>query len=219
MAVKLAASWSEAPAFPCAALVAAALVWPSAACAEWRLEAFTGTAHNFTTPLTLRQTDRPELRLDARYETRPFTGSPYDAARLGWWSGASGWELQVLHHKLYLANPSPEFSHLEISHGYNMITLGRAGLWRGFTWRGALGLVVTFPETTVRGRKRPVLGYDLSGFTAAAGLGRRWPQDARLSLVGEARLTLSWVTIPVFEGEADVPNRALHLLVGLGYRF
>ena len=100
-----------------------------------------------------------------------------------------------------------------------MITVGRAGAWRGFTWRGGAGLVVTFPETTVRGRKRPVLGYDLSGFTAAAGVGRRWPQDARLSLTAEARLTLSWVTIPVFEGEADVPNRALHLLVGLGYRF
>src|SRR5687767_11702337 len=198
---------------------AALLAPPPAARAEWRVEAFTGTAHNFTTPLTLRQAGQPEFRMDARYDTRPFTGSPYDSARLGWWKGASGWELQVLHHKLYLANPSPEFSHLEISHGYNMITVGRAGAWRGFTWRGAAGLVVTFPETTVRGRKRPVLGYDLSGFTAAAGLGRRWPQAARLSIAAEARLTLSWVTIPVFEGEADVPNRALHLLVGLGYRF
>ena len=78
--------------------------------------------------------------------------------------------------------------------------------------------MVTFPETTVRGRKRPTLGYDLSGFTVAAGVGRRWPQAARLSLSGEARLTLSWPKIPVFEGNADVPNRALHLLIGLGYR-
>jgi hypothetical protein len=53
----------------------------------------------------------------------------------------------------------------------------------------------------------------------AAGVGRRWPEAARLSLSGEVRLTLSWVTIPVFEGDADVPNRALHFLLGLGYRF
>jgi hypothetical protein len=204
---------------PLAAVLAAAVVLPSSARADWRLEAFTGTAHNFTSPLTVRQAGFPDSRMDARYDTRPFTGSPYDSARVGRWRGSSGWELQVLHHKLYLANPSAEVSALEISHGYNMLTLSRACAWRGFTVRGGAGLVVTFPETTVRGRRRPTLGYDLSGFTVAAGVGRRWPQAARLALSGEVRLTLTWATIPVFEGDADVPNRALHFLIGLGYRF
>jgi hypothetical protein len=205
---------------PLASLLAAAAILPPAAAeAGWRLEAFTGTAHNFTTPLTLRQEGRPEFRMDARYDTRPFTGSPYDSVRLGWWRGSSGWELQVLHHKLYLANPSAEVSHLEISHGYNMLTVNRALERGGFVLRGGAGLLVTFPETTVRGRKRPTLGYDLSGFTTALGVGRTWPRDARLALSGEVKLTLTWATVPVFEGEADVPNRALHFLVGLGYRF
>ena len=201
------------------ALAAAALLPPSPAEAQWRVEAFTGTAHNFTTPLTVHQPGLPDFRMDARYDTRPFTGSPYDSARLGWWRGSSGWELQLLHHKLYLANPSAEVSHLEISHGYNMLTVNRALERGGLVLHGGAGLVVTFPETTVRGRKRPTLGYDLSGFTMAAGVGGRWPRTTRLSLSGELRLTLSWATIPVFEGEADVPNRALHFLVGLGYRF
>jgi hypothetical protein len=204
---------------PVAAILAAAVLLPSPARAEWRLEAFTGTAHSFGSPLTVHQTGFPDFRMDARYDTRPFTGSPYDSARIGWWTGSSGWELQLLHHKLYLANPSAEVSALEISHGYNMLTVSRACAWRGFTVRGGAGLVVTYPETTVRGRKRPTLGYDLSGFTVAAGVGRRWPQEARLALSAEVRLTLSWVTIPVSEGEADVPNRALHFLLGLGYRF
>jgi hypothetical protein len=205
---------------PLATALAAAAVLPApAAEAEWRIEAFTGTAHNFTTPLTVHQDGQPDFRMDARYETRPFTGSPYDSARVGWWRGSSGWELQLLHHKLYLANTSAEVSALEISHGYNMLTLSRALAWRGLTLRGGAGMVVTFPETTVRGRKRPTLGYDLSGFTAAAGVGGRWPQATRLALTGEVRLTLSWVTVPVFEGHADVPNRALHFLIGLGYRF
>lgn len=222
MTVKLAAlSRARAPARAAAALLLAAapVLAPPPAHADWRIEAFTGTAHNFTTPLTVHQDGQPGFRMDARYDTRPFTGSPYDAARVGWWKGSSGWELQLVHHKLYLANPTPEVSALEISHGYNMLTLSRASSWRGFTLRGGAGLVVTFPETTIRGRKRPTLGYDLSGFTVAAGVGRRWPEGARLSLTGEVRLTLSWVTIPVFEGEADVPNRALHFLAGLGYRF
>ena len=201
------------------ALAAAALLPPSTATAEWRIEAFTGTAHNFTTPLTVHQVERPEFRMDARYDTRPFSGSPYDSVRLGWWRGSSGWEFQLLHHKLYLANPSDEVSHLEISHGYNMFTLNYGVRRRGFVLRGGAGLLVTFPETTVRGRKRPVLGYDLSGFTAALGVGGSWPPHARLALSGELKLTLTWATIPVFEGEADVPNRALHFLVGLGYRF
>jgi hypothetical protein len=202
-----------------AALAAATVLAPPAARAEWRLEAFTGTAHNFKTPLTVHQAGLPEFRMDARYDTRPFTGSPYYSGRVGWWKDSSGWELQALHHKLYLANPTAEVSALEISHGYNMLIVSRASAWRGFTWRGGAGLVVTFPETTVRGRKRPTVGYDLSGFTVAAGVGRRWPEAARLALSGELRLTLSWATIPVFEGEADVPNRALHVLLGVGYRF
>jgi hypothetical protein len=199
--------------------LATALALPPAAIAQWRLEAFTGTAHNFTTALTVRQQGFPDFQMDARYDTRPFTGSPYDSVRLAWWRGSSGWELQFLHHKLYLANPSDEVSHLEISHGYNMLTLNRAWERRGLLLRAGAGLVYTFPETTVRGRKRPVLGYDLSGFTVAAGLGGRWPRATRLSLAGELKLTLTWATVPVFEGEADVPNRALHFLVGLGYRF
>jgi len=203
---------------PLAAVLAAVLL-PTPARADWRLEAFTGTAHSFTSPLTVHQTGFPDFRMDARYDTRPFTGSPYDSVRVGWWRGSSGWELQLLHHKLYLTNPSAEVSALEISHGYNMFTLGRTVSWRGFNLRAGAGLVVTFPETTVRGRKRSNLGYDLSGFTVAAGVGRRWPQEARLALCGEVRLTLSWITIPVFEGDADVPNRALHFLIGLGYRF
>jgi hypothetical protein len=202
-----------------AALVTATLASPPPAGAGWELEALTGTAHNFTTPLTVHQDGFPDFRMDARYDTRPFSGSPYDSARIAWWRGSSGWELQLLHHKLYLANPSPEVSHLEISHGYNMLTVNRAIERGGFVLRGGAGLVVTFPETTVRGRQRPTLGYDLSGFTAAVGVGRRWPRDARLALSGELKLTFTWATVPVFEGHAEVPNRALHFLLGLGYRF
>jgi hypothetical protein len=202
-----------------AAFITSALLSAPAAGAAWRLEAFTGTAHNFTTPLTVHQDGRPDFQMDARYDTKPFMGSPYYSARLGWWKGSSGWEVQLLHHKLYLANPSDEVSHLEISHGYNLVTVNRAWERWGLALRGGAGFVYTFPETTVRGRKRPVLGYDFSGFTAAAGLGGRWPRTSRLSLSGELKLTLTWATIPVFEGEADVPNHALHFLAGVGYRF
>ena len=203
-----------------AAFTLGALALPLApAAAEWRLEALTGTAHNFTTPLTLRQTGQPDFRMDAHYGTRPFTGAPYYSARVSWWKGSSGWEVQLLHHKLYLDNPSPEVSHLEISHGYNLVTVNRAWERWGLLLRGGAGFVYTFPETTVRGRKRPVLGYDFSGFTAAAAVGGRWPRASRVSLSGELRLTFTWADIPVFEGEADVPNRALHFLAGLGYRF
>ena len=205
--------------FAATALAAGALLCPPEALADWQIEAFTGTAHNFTTPLTVRQPGSPDFRMDARYDTKPFTGSPYYSARLGWWKGSSGWEVQFLHHKLYLDNPSDEVSHLEISHGYNMVTVNRAWERRGLILRGGAGIVYTFPETTVRGRKRPVLGYDFSGVTAAAGLGGRWPRNGRLSLSGELKLTFTWATIPVFEGEADVPNHALHFLAGLGYRF
>jgi hypothetical protein len=80
------------------------------------------------------------LLQNAKYHTEPFNESPYYAWRLAKWSKNRAWEFELVHHKLYLSNPPAEVQHFEVSHGYNLITINRAWLLRGFIWRFGAGL-------------------------------------------------------------------------------
>jgi len=202
--------------------------WSAAAETSWTLEILGGSAYNFTTPLTIRQTGETDIKLDARYSTRPFTGSPYFSIRLGRWTDNRAWEFEMTHHKLYLDNRPPEVQRFEISHGYNQITLNRAWNYRGFIFHLGLGLVLTHPETRVRGKANTWVngllptgdkGFRLSGTTAQAAVGKRFFIYQGLFINLEGKLTGSYATIPIVDGDASVPNVAVHGLIGLGYEY
>jgi hypothetical protein len=129
-----------------------------------------GTSHAFSTPLEIRQAGQDELRFHARYETRPLDTPLYYDLRLARWHGSRGFELDLLHQKLFLTNPPPEVQAFAVSHGYNLLTLNH--LWRStaLVYRLGGGLVVAHPESTVRGRTFE-RGYRLSGPTLNASLG------------------------------------------------
>lgn len=48
---------------------------------------------------------------------------------------------------------------------------------------------------------------------------REFPITGGLMLSLDARASASYVRVPVIDGHASVPNAALHLHAGLGYRF
>lgn len=193
------------------------------AAAEWRLEGHFGTAWNVPSTLTLRQDGQPELHLDAHWSTQPFRAAPYYAVRLAWWRGNAGWELQQLHHKIYLPEPtpSPEVQHFEVSHGYNLFSLARA--WRRQRWTARLGagVVLARPHSHVRGLEGPDQGgvveaYFLTGPALHAGIGARLGEA--VTLLPEIRLTAARAHVPIARGDADAPNFALHFQIGLGLR-
>ncbi|MEO6325239.1 MAG: hypothetical protein ABIT01_04400 [Thermoanaerobaculia bacterium] len=190
------------------------------------VELFGGSALQAQTKLEVRQEGQPDLRFTARWETHPFTDSPYYSWRVGLWNGRSGWELQLTHHKAYLGNPTPEIEHFEISHGYNLVTFGHA--WRlanGFVVRAGAGPVITHVEATIRGLYGTDSGttfgggYDLSGATVMLGVGRTLHIVGGLGASLGVNLSGSWVKVKIAEGTATVPNVALHGQVGLGYTF
>ncbi len=196
----------------------------SAAQDRWSAEVFAGTAWSLPTPLLIRQQGEPDLRLRARYATRPWSGAPYYAYRFGRWSDATAWEAELVHHKLYLENPPPEVQHFEISHGYNLVTANRATTTDGGTIvRLGVGVVVAHPEGRIRNRPvgpvRSLLGggYHISGWTAQLSVGRRVPLSQGLFVAPEAKVTASYARVPLQEGWAVVPNVAVHALAGLGY--
>jgi len=193
----------------------------SPAAAEWRFEAHAGSALSAPSPLTLRQAGQPELHLDAHWETRPWRDAPYYAYRLAWWRGRSGWELQQLHHKVYLSDPTPLVQQFEVTHGYNMVSLARAWRRRVWTARVGAGVVIAHPHSSVRGLTFSQQGglfggYFLTGPAVHAGIGARLGDV--VTLLPEIRLTAARARVPIASGDAGVPNFALHLQLGVGLR-
>ena len=200
-------------------IVLAALL-PAQKKSYWTVEAFLGSAKSIATPLSIHQYGEERIHLTAKYHTRPFAGSPYYSYRISKWSQNRAWEFELVHHKLYLSNPPDEVQQFNISHGYNLITVNRAWLRRGFILRVGAGIVATHPETTIRGKslnwEEGFDGFYISGITLQVAAGRKFTIWGKLFGVLEAKFTASYAVIPIQDGNAYVPNVALHGLFGLG---
>lgn len=198
-----------------------ALTLPALA-GELTLSAFGGTSFSARTPLTIEQAGQPTIRFTARYDTRPIDDWPYYAWRVGLWSGSSSWELQHIHHKIYLSNTTDEVQRFEITHGYNLFTLGRAFRTPALTWRVGLGAVVTHGRERIRSEDFETGGvfgeYQVAGVSAIAGVEKDWKIASRVFVATELQVSGAWARVEVPRGDATVPNVALHALVGLQVR-
>jgi hypothetical protein len=183
-----------------------------------------GSVYNLQLPLVIRQDGQETIRLNADYDTKPFETPIYYSLRLGWWKDSAAWELEMVHHKLTLANRPAEVEHFSVTHGFNLLTLNRAWKRPLFIWRVGAGVVISHPESTIRGKTFDQTGgiadgYYLSGPTAQVALEKRFYLYKGLYASIEGKYSLSWVRVPVAEGKADLWNSALHGLAGIGIDF
>lgn len=196
--------------------------WPALA-QGLTAEVFAGTAWSLPLPLRIEQPGETPIRFKARYNTRPWSGSPYYAYRLGY----QRWSAELVHHKLYLKNPPDEIEHFEVSHGYNLALVSRT-LPMGNSpaiFRIGLGMVIGHPEGRIRGKSinpvRSLLGggYHISGLCLQAAVGPQLGIAEHWFFRPEIKLTGAWAQMPLAGGGvAKVPNIALHTLFGFGYR-
>jgi hypothetical protein len=198
----------------------------SQAYAEWVFQLGTGTAYNIPTRLEIEQNGYEKISLTAEYDTKAWeTFAWYYDFRMGWWKDGRAWELETIHHKLYLDNKPPEVESFSISHGYNLNYVNRA--WRtnwpikNIIYRVGAGIVITHPETTVRGKEYEndggVYGFHFGGVTGQVAAEKRFPLSTKVFFSLEAKFTASYAEIPIADGEAKVPNLAVHGIFGLGY--
>lgn len=194
------------------------------------IEAATGTALSVPLSLTFEQDGFAPLRASAQYTTRSFDGAPYYAWRVGLWRRGRAWELQLVHHKLYLENPPADVQRFQVTHGYDLITVGK-GWHRGSVFvRAGAGIVLAHPESTVRGRTWPETGgvslgfigllgggYFLTGPAARASISRHFGH--RVFVAPEVELTVARARVPIADGDASVPNLAFHPRLALGFVF
>ncbi|MDX5480557.1 MAG: hypothetical protein LPK07_02635 [Hymenobacteraceae bacterium] len=190
----------------------------------WEVAVAGGAAHNFRTPLHISQQDAEKIRTDAQYRTEPLNSPVYYDIRVSSWHGSKGWELKFTHHKLILDNPPPEVQRFSITDGFNLLTLNRLWQLHGLTFSAGAGFVVTHPESTIRNKphleNKGILhkGYYISGPTVEAAIAKRHYFAGRWFILGEGRLSASYVKVPVADGEARLSNIALHGLLGVGVR-
>ncbi len=195
------------------------------------IDVATGDAFNLRTPLTITQKGYPDIHVDGvTWRTHPFKSAPYFDLQVGFWNGAKGWILGFLHHKLYWEDDRPpEIARFEMSNGFSIFSLSRG--WR----RGHLilsagaGAVIANPDVNIRGvgeREDAGLlnsiigsGYYLSGGTVLLAAQRNFPVVRRVHLALAAKVSGSYVRVPMPGGHATMPNVALHLHAGLGTSF
>lgn len=195
------------------------LAAPLAAEQGWTFQASLGGAASLDSRLTLHQEGLEDLKFDASWDSKPFTDPVYYSVRAGRWSGRGGWELELIHHKLYLRNPPPGIESLEISHGYNLVTINRGWDLGRFLLRAGAGPVVAHVEGAARGRQLDKGGYQWTGPVIQVGAEKRIALRERWLLGVEGKISAARAVIPIRGGELDAPNVAGHLLVSLGYRW
>ncbi len=183
----------------------------------------TGLQYNVPMPIVIRQSGQPDLRLTARFSTRPFSEVPYYDVKVGVVRKLWAYELELIHHKLYLDNRPPEVDTFEITHGYNPILVNAVRQQWGVAFRAGAGILLAHPQSMVRGLRFPetggVLGWYVSGPAAQLSVSRWFDLNRQLFVGLEGKFVGAWARVPIADGSADVPNLSLHGLVAAGWRF
>jgi hypothetical protein len=202
---------------------------------EVHAEVLFGTAWSLPTPLIIRVPNTAPIRRRGRYSTHPWSDAPYYAYRVGVGSLSergvpAAYEVELLHHKLYLDDPRPPVEHFEVTHGYNLVTANVVRPANQFAARFGVGLVIAHAEGRIAGERvggtrRTFLGggYHIAGLTAQLAVGRRYAfARGRVAVYAlpEVKVTASIARVPLGDagGRVLVPNIAVHALAGLGVR-
>lgn len=197
------------------------------AAAQRRLnfEFYTGLPYNIPLPLTISQEDEADLNLTAKFNSEPFNIPIFWVWRISLWNGGTAWELEAVHHKLFLANNPPEVQEFSISHGLNLITINRGWNFSALIFRIGAGIALAHPETTVRNRTLPEdggifhWGYYLTGPALLLSAGKNFRLSDYFYVTCEARINSAYAYIPIKNGSARLYNVSLQLILGAGTSF
>lgn len=193
----------------------------------WSFELHGGVVTNVPLPLTIKQKGYPDIFIrGARFYSEPLISPYYWDWRFAKWSGKHAIEFEAIHHKLYLKDKHPDIQRFGISHGFNMLTLNYACLFKYFIFRNGIGSVLLHPESTIRNKAYPegpgfdIRGYRLRGFVFNTAVSKHIPVvRKRLFINAEVKATFAKANAPIVDGIAKVNNIALQGIIGIGVNF
>jgi len=191
---------------------------------KWFLNFTPGLSLAFPAPLHISQNGYPGISFWAKYRTNPLDLPIYYSYRGGFQHGVRLTEIEMNHLKLYLKNTSELVDWFAVSHGYNQIFLNYGRMTGKFGHKAGIGLVLSHPENTIRGKrldeKKGILGrgYYPSGIAAQYVLYKEIEVTDFFYLLLEMKASLGYARVKVVDGKADVPVAALHFLIGPGIK-
>ncbi len=191
---------------------------------RWTFELGTGAPYNIPLPLVIHQEGEPELTLQARYSSEPFTVPISWIWRVGYHEGGRIWELQAVHHKLFLDNRPSDVEYFAVSHGMNFVTVNRGWEGREVTFRAGAGISLAHPENIVRSRRLEEngglfgLGYYIAGPALSGGGSKCFTVLGPAFVTIEVNVFAGYASVPVVDGHADVWSLVLQasILFGAG---
>lgn len=187
----------------------------------WSLEVLIGDAINFDSRTRIQYAQNNPVVLDGDYETRGLESPLHYTVRIARWDQDRAWELQLLHHKLYLRNRPPQVDALSVSHGFNIVALNRAFAANRWRFRIGLGPVIAHPEARLGGVSYDG-PYELAGVAGLGGIGTTLALTPNFSILGEITATLGYIEVHPHGNQdltLDIRNPAIHAQFGIGYRF
>ncbi|MBW8051847.1 MAG: hypothetical protein FVQ77_16215 [Cytophagales bacterium] len=194
---------------------------------KWTFELFYGgLVYNVPMRLNIKQRGEEVLRIKAKYASESLTNLPlYWLWRFSRWSGNASWELEGIHLKLFLKNKPKEVENFDISHGFNLLNINRSWKYQGYFFRAGGGVVLAHPESTIREKRLDEhegifnTGYYISGPSINLGISKHFYFSKKFFLSAEIKTSVSYANVPINDGNADVYNTAIHVILGLGYTF
>ncbi len=193
---------------------------------RWSFELHGGVATNLRLPLLIRQDGFPDIRIPkAHFAAEPLISPWYWDWRFTRWRYGKSIEFEAIHHKLFLVNLPSEVQRFGISHGFNMLFFNRSFQKNTFVLRPGIGSVLAHPESTVRGQVYPegpgfdIKGYRLRGIALNFAIARPIEISRYFFINVEGKVTVSYVGVPIQNGNARFWNIALQFIVGPGFNW
>jgi hypothetical protein len=211
---------------------------------HWTIDFGVGEAVNAPQSYTIAQETYEDIRVnDGKLTSRGLERPPLYTARIGRVNSMGrGWELEFIHHKLFLDNPTqydPRLHKFEITHGFNMFLLNRtlqSKRWPGIEYRLGVGTNYVHPDVRfdddldgspdrnnyVSGNNVLLddwrVGYHWGGYAVHASIAKVW-QLKHWRFTVEPKFYHSGLTFPVNDGYVELTNSSASVYVSAGYQF
>jgi len=189
----------------------------------FKIELHGGFPINTPSPVIIKQNNYPDIRFNANFYSEPFYSPYYWMWRLGIENEKGAYELEAIHHKLYLSNKTEEVKQFSISHGLNIITINRAFRKGKYLIHLGAGPIYAHPENIVRGKTLDhtkglfKLGYYITGPSTNIAISRKFYLYKKVYSNFELKHTFSYAKVPINDGNAEVYNNTFYLIFGLGF--
>lgn len=190
-----------------------------------RLSTSIGASQSLPNSLTIHREDQPDYHIQAFYTNKPFDDSQYWSGRLEYWKNKSSFEIELIHHKIYLQNYPQGLVDFSISDGYNLLYLNKA--WalpkNQLAFRTGLGVVIAHPDITFTDRARYIVkginGLRLAGVSGQVAFEQRYNLSQYHYLKYELKFTASYAKTAISGNLNEyviAPDFAFHATFGIG---